>query len=1559
MRRQLTMVICIMLLSTPFTSMLASGQEQAPGEEQAQGSCTVQERINWICRQGKDSPISCTDEWASPRWSEELNALVMLREEKGGDKTLGSISYKGDDFCTKGASSGKCTIQQRINWICAQSKEDQHWSCAAEYKTPQFAEELNKLAALRAKLGGHATLEKAGYDKLTCPDQAPAQPVQTTPSTPAATPSQPSQPSQPQTPVQTPLAETPPVASQPAPPAANPQATTPSPPFAQANCYGKPKDSAVCTGENSFNICDGQGGKIRAEDGSQVFYCTPGQKCKPGIAGAAASCVVESECSSRPKDYGVCIGRDKFVICDGTGGKQTSDRSEIFSCNQGQYCVQQDNTPAKCVSANCKEKPEGFGICVGKNEFVICNGDWETMADENGRYTFQCNSGQTCIQESESSPAKCVQLPDCEGRKRGAYCTGDREFIICDGSGGMVLDADSKASKAVYTCNTGEACKHAKSGEPAECIPSAGTPDDCKPLPIPSSGEPLQPQNLPSTGEPAKAEPIPPTNCPSPEQIPEGRPEGDSTMFTHTSANGKTYEVEVKNSLVVRCLESKQEVECPFMLPKSDDELRAIISSASAAGAATGGVQATAAAPVKVASLGDDKQSQVYGLANLVKYSVESSYKAGETGLLMLELVNDNGETEHLISADEAKFDSSGKYSRQDSFSTAYSEGKYHFRAALFNSEGALIGTDIYKSGGVVADIFLLKPVSEVPQVSDYDLAKKLKEYLDVRVKASQNSPEYRRAFREFMTMYIQRTFSDPQDAEAAGRLLEDANIDSTIRQMESSLKEEIQAYYIEYGLKLSDVAYEETKPLADEIGQFKFGLNLLNPFEVFTGAYNGVSGLNGRWKQSAEKNMKELADIRATFLYFSNEMSKGNSFDQVHASITSAGDIGENSKYYRSLAQYDASQYIFKGIKENDQAEVIYRMGSLPVYYSLLIFYHKDTTPQTSSEIEKYGPYQFSDINERRRNIIQLGIDQYRGLGYIAPNTKQHLDAQNNVAKFKELGNYLGTAEGAILIGGVAVTLVGSIAAAPAIARAAAAGLTKLGSFGSRISAMASSVASKIPGGGQNLLMFSWVTIEGASTVGGCIDFFEHQAGRESQAGGEISKCYARAAAALFATGYTARLSWESVKPFMDGVFDKIVKRGINNARGSAGTTGGAGGAAGRGTGSTGPSTGASGGGASAGRGSSFRPPSPPPRPDFSARDAMRKNWADKMDTRNIPDQLWNEISALRAYNRGSGTIEGLTGTRSGTAAQKMAALRRWEQQLNRDLAQYPDDPVLLEAKRQLDAAIRRVQAQGSSARPRAETPPQRVIISDMRNDVFSMSTQNGKAAGVVTKFGRGHGDGDSILAETKGASANLAVADGASGMGREEASAASSAVVKHLSGLPDGADLEALESAIISADRRVKGVGQTTVVAATINGNRLSIAWVGDSEYILIRNGRIVSHNFNELHGTGNILDYALGGGLPLEGIPGRTITLQKDDILILGSDGIFGPIAETPIIGPASLGKAAFGPRNFNDYNKILQEISRARAKTPEEIRNVMLRLASSGGDDASLIVYVQGG
>ncbi|MBI3051778.1 hypothetical protein HYY74_04960 [Candidatus Woesearchaeota archaeon] len=1462
MRRQLTMVICIMLLSTPFTSMLASGQEQAPGEEQAQGSCTVQERINWICRQGKDSPISCTDEWASPRWSEELNALVMLREEKGGDKTLESISYKGDDFCTKGANSGKCTIQQRINWICAQSKEDQHWSCAAEYKTPQFAEELNKLAALRAKLGGHATLEKAGYDKLTCPDQAPAQPVQTTPSTPAAapsqavtpspaaTPSQPSEPGQPNPPpVQAPPAETPPVASQPAPPAANPPAanppaTTPSPPYAQANCYGKPKDSAVCTGENSFNICDGQGGKIRAEDGSQVFYCNPGQKC---------------------------------------------------------------------------------------------------------------------IQDSESSPAKCVQLPDCEGRKRGAYCTGDREFIICDGSGGMVLDADSKASKAVYTCNTGEACKHAKSGEPAECMPSAGIPDDCKPLPIPSSGEPLQPQNLPSTGEPAKAEPIPPTNCPSPEQIPEGRPEGDSTMFTHTAANGKTYEVEVKNGLVVHCLENKQEVECPFMLPKSDDELRAIISGASAS-AATGGLQATAAASVKVASLGDDKQSQVYGLANLVKYTVESSYKAGGTGLLMLELVNDNGETEHIISFEEITFDSSGKYSRQDSFSTAYSEGKYHFRAALFNSEGALVGTDIYKSGGVVADIFLLKPVSEAPQVSDYDLAKKLKEYLDVRVKASQNSPEYRRAFREFMTMYIQRTFSDPQDAEAAGRLLEDANIDSTIRHMESSLKEEIQAYYIEYGLKLSDVAYEETKPLADEIGQFKFGLNLLNPFEVFAGAYNGMSGLNGRWKQSAEKNMKELADIRATFLYFSNEMSKEKSFDSAYSSIISAGDIGENSKYYRSLTQYDASQYIFKGIKENDQAEVIYRMGSLPVYYSLLIFYHKDTTPQTSSDIEKYGPYQFSDINERRRNIIQIGIDQYRGLGYIAPNTKQHLDAQNNVAKFKELGNYLGTAEGAILIGGVAVTLVGSIAAAPAIARAAAAGLTKLGSFGSRISAMASFAASRIPGGGQNLLMFSWVTIEGASTVGGCIDFFEHQAGRESQAGGEISKCYARAAAALFATGYTARLSWESVKPFMDGVFDKIVKRGINNARGSAGTTGGAGGAAGRGTGSTGPSTGASGGGASAGRGSSFRPPSPPPRPDFSARDAMRKNWADKMDTRNIPDQLWNEISALRAYNRGSGTIEGLTGTRSGTAAQKMVALRRWEQQLNRDLAQYPDDPILLEAKQQLDAAIRRVQAQGaqgSSARPRAETPPQRVIISDMRNDVFSMSTQNGKAAGVVTKFGRGHGDGDSILAETKGASANLVVADGASGMGREEASAASSAVVKHLSGLPDGADLEALESAIISADRRVKGVGQTTVVAATINGNRLSIAWVGDSEYILIRNGRIVSHNFNELHGTGNILDYALGGGLPLEGIPGRTITLQKDDILILGSDGIFGPIAETPVIGPRSLGKAAFGPRNFNDYNRILQEISRARAKTPEEIRNVMLRLASSGGDDASLIVYVQGG
>ena len=134
--------------------------------------------------------------------------------------------------------------------------------------------------------------------------------------------------------------------------------------------------------------------------------------------------------------------------------------------------------------------------------------------------------------------------------------------------------------------------------------------------------------------------------------------------------------------------------------------------------------------------------------------------------------------------------------------------------------------------------------------------------------------------------------------------------------------------------------------------------------------------------------------------------------------------------------------------------------------------------------------------------------------------------------------------------------------------------------------------------------------------------------------------------------------------------------------------------------------------------------------------------------------------------------------------------------------------------------------------------------------------------------------------------------------------------------------------------------------MVAINVEGNLLSAVWVGDSEFIVIRGGRIMESNFDGLHGIGNRLFNAVGSTLPAGGIPGKTLVLQQGDIVILGSDGIFGPLTG--------------GSRNINSYISFIEAQAKG-GRNPEAIKQEILRAVGAtgrAGDDASLIVYVHG-
>lgn len=116
-------------------------------------------------------------------------------------------------------------------------------------------------------------------------------------------------------------------------------------------------------------------------------------------------------------------------------------------------------------------------------------------------------------------------------------------------------------------------------------------------------------------------------------------------------------------------------------------------------------------------------------------------------------------------------------------------------------------------------------------------------------------------------------------------------------------------------------------------------------------------------------------------------------------------------------------------------------------------------------------------------------------------------------------------------------------------------------------------------------------------------------------------------------------------------------------------------------------------------------------------------------------------------------------------------------------------------------------------------------------------------------------------------------------------------------------------------AASRNCSRMG-TTAVCAVLNGVRLTLGWTGDSRAYLLRNGRarLLTHDHTfaqKLADVGAISDEAVSahsyrntlwnfvGVGDASGIPEtKTLDLQRDDRLILATDGVTGPLDEQEI-------------------------------------------------------------
>lgn len=110
-------------------------------------------------------------------------------------------------------------------------------------------------------------------------------------------------------------------------------------------------------------------------------------------------------------------------------------------------------------------------------------------------------------------------------------------------------------------------------------------------------------------------------------------------------------------------------------------------------------------------------------------------------------------------------------------------------------------------------------------------------------------------------------------------------------------------------------------------------------------------------------------------------------------------------------------------------------------------------------------------------------------------------------------------------------------------------------------------------------------------------------------------------------------------------------------------------------------------------------------------------------------------------------------------------------------------------------------------------------------------------------------------------------------------------------------GASLEqAFEEAAGAVERLgawLKEGGGTTLMAAELDGDTATIAWVGDSETSLLREGQLTRLTSHDRHENNGRLSQALGTGRRFE-THVVSVPLMPEDVLVLSTDGVWSELS-----------------------------------------------------------------
>lgn len=852
----------------------------------------------------------------------------------------------------------------------------------------------------------------------------------------------------------------------------------------------------------------------------------------------------------------------------------------------------------------------------------------------------------------------------------------------------------------------------------------------------------------------------------------------------------------------------------------------------------------------------------------------------GTSAALVLWLTDENGAKLVPLLVKEDKFgDYEGDMRVNEELSMFVDEGKYRLLAVLW--QGGLKRDEKYLlSDGVETSIYVLENPEEIrdsAKPASDEVGEKLKAYLEARYSSSRSSEAYRKAFRDFMEAYVKSSFEDEGERSAALAALNDENMDALIADTETAFRKEIQKFHVEAGLSAANVAYDEVKAMYDSYYTPNF---ISNPLL-------DVVNLVAFPPEATQKKLRQLSEIRSAFAILNDRLSMGEDYTAVYDSVKKgSGAEGEDEELlHKAMFDYH-TEGLFSAIRNNDAPAFHYETGKMFIHYAVYGF--MDPEKVDFANLKEVGEEEFysvsfgpwfagGEVSQRARNLIRLGEDQFIIVKNAYTDSVQAKKIESVNPKLKEWGQKTGLAEVVSVLreaSDVFATFIPAGMAASAAVKSAQM-LSKI-----------PSVVSRLAASGARTLLFAGAAFEGVKTIGGCIEFFASDAGKVSESGAEYSKCYARAASTIVLTVAPAKLSAKSLKPVIQSAEETNVFRTVAKSAAKTGRT-------------------------------------RPAAPKVVARPAQGVGRIPNIKPAPAP-KLSPAAAAERAALSASSSAEASGGSRH--------IGRQGLTQIVKKLETWMSSP---KARASMGEGRKGAMGKINEAKANLRASPSAGMgggaITNSGKGLISASFPRGKASGMVNDVGGGwHGEDSILISTDKGL---MVVSDGVTTGGGGASSSSNVIAVLSKQYVP-GTGSNGLARGIEQA-HHTNPAGASTVVAASVESDTLSVAWVGDSRLYVVRKGQANlltnDHAYSPHH-----LSAAIGGSLPSGGVPTRTLQLQKGDVVVISTDGLHD---------------------NIMGGNQLAQIVG--KSTDPEKIRATLFSHANANKlkpDDIGFIVYV---